>query len=100
MAVLFVPSFAELATGYGAMIVAKALGFVVLMALAARNKWRFAPRLLAGEAGAALGLRRTVAAEWLIFAVVLIGTAAMTSLFAPEHIEGAFAPDHEERLTH
>jgi putative copper export protein len=94
---LFVRSLAELATPYGAMIAAKALGFAALMALAARNKWRLGPRLLAGEGGAATGLQRTIAAEWAVFALVLIATAAMTSLFAPEHLEGSFAPEHEER---
>jgi putative copper export protein len=100
MTLLFVRSSAELATPYGAMIAGKALGFAALMALAAQNKWRFGPRLNAGDASAAAQLQRTIAAEWLIFAVVLIGTAAMTSLFAPEHLEGTFAPEHEQRPAH
>jgi putative copper export protein len=100
MAVLFVRSFADLATPYGAMVVAKAAAFAALMALAARNKWRFGPRLAAGEQGAAAGLRRTIVAEWLIIALVLVGTAAMTSLFAPEHLEGGFAPEHEPGPAH
>jgi hypothetical protein len=45
-------------------------------------------------------LRRTIVAEWLIIAVVLAVTAAMTSLFAPEHLEGGFAPEHEPEPTH
>ena len=100
MTVLFVRSFAELATPYGAMIAGKVLGFAVLMALAAQNKWRFGPRLLAGDESAPLALQRTIATEWVIFAVVLIGTAAMTTLFAPEHLEGTFAPEHEQRPAH
>lgn len=100
MSVLFVRSAAELATPYGAMIVGKTVAFGVLMILAARNKWRFGPRLLAGDAAAALGLKRAIGAEWLLIAAVLVATAAMTTLFAPEHLEGAFAPDHEPAPAH
>jgi putative copper export protein len=100
MAVLFVRSFADLATPYGAMVIGKAAAFAALMALAARNKWRFGPRLAAGEERAAAGLRRTIVAEWLIIAGVLVATAAMTSLFAPEHLEGGFAPEHEAEPAH
>jgi putative copper export protein len=95
MAVVLIRSFAELATPYGVMVIGKALGFGALLALAARNKWRFGPRLLAGDAAAALGLRQTIVAEWLLIAVVLVATAVMTALFAPEHLEGGFAPEHE-----
>lgn len=97
---IFVRTFAELATPYGAMVVGKAAAFAALMALATRNKWRYGPRLAAGEQGAAAGLRLTIVAEWLLIAVVLVATAAMTSLFAPEHLEGAFAPDHEPEPAH
>jgi putative copper export protein len=100
MSVLFIRSFAELATPYGAMVLGKALAFGVLMALAARNKGRFGPQLLAGDAGAALGLRRTIAWEWALIAVVLVATAVMTSLYAPEHLEGSFAPEHEIAPAH
>jgi putative copper export protein len=94
MAVLLIRSFAELTTPYGAIVLGKAVAFAALMALAARNKWRFGPRLSAGDAGAALGLRRTIVAEWLVIAAVLVATAVLTALFAPEHLEGGFAPEH------
>jgi putative copper export protein len=100
MSVLFIRSFAELATPYGAMVLGKSLGFAVLMALAAQNKWRLGPRLLAGDSGAVLALRRTIKAEWLLIAAVLVATAVMTSLYAPEHLEGAFAPEHEVAPAH
>ena len=61
MSVLFIRSFAELATPYGAMVLGKSFGFALLMALAAQNKWRFGPRLLAGDPAAAFGLQRTIA---------------------------------------
>jgi putative copper resistance protein D len=100
MSVLFIRSFAELATPYGAMVLGKSFAFAALMALAAQNKWRFGPRLLAGDAGAAAALQRAVAAEWLLIGAVLIATAVMTSVYAPEHLEGAFAPEHEPAPAH
>ncbi len=100
ISVLFIRSFAELATPYGAMIAGKAVAFAALMILAARNKWRFGPRLNAGDAAAAASLKRAIAVEWLLIVGVLIATAAMTSLYAPEHLEGAFAPEHEVQPAH
>jgi putative copper resistance protein D len=100
MSVLFVRSVSELATPYGAMLLGKSLAFAVLMLLAAYNKWRFGPRLLVGEVGAAAGLQRAITAEWLIIAAVLVATAVMTSLYAPEHLDGSFAPEHREVPAH
>jgi putative copper export protein len=100
MSVLFIRSFDELTTPYGAMVLGKSLAFAALMALAAQNKWRFGPRLLAGDAGAVPVLQRTIAWEWGLIAVVVAATAVMTSLYAPEHLEGAFAPEHEVAPVH
>lgn len=100
MSVLFIRSFAELATPYGAMVLAKSLGFAVLMALAAQNKWRLGPRLNAGDESAVPVLQRTIKAEWVLIAVVLAATAVMTSLYAPEHLEGSFAPEHDASPAH
>lgn len=95
MSVLFIRSFAELATPYGAIVLGKSLVFAALMALAARNKWAFGPRLLAGDGSAVPALQRTIKAEWALIALVLVATAVMTSLYAPLHLDGSFAPDHE-----
>ncbi len=100
MSVLFIRSLDELTTPYGAMVLGKSLGFAALMALAAQNKWRFGPRLLAGDHSAVPALQRTIAWEWGLIAVVLAATAVMTSLYAPEHLEGSFAPEHEVAPTH
>jgi copper resistance protein D len=100
MSVLFIRSFAELATPYGAMVLGKSFAFAALMGLAAQNKWRFGPRLLAGDAAAVPALRRTIAVEWVLIAAVLVATAVMTSLYAPEHLEGSFAPEHQVVPTH
>lgn len=96
LAVLFIRSFAELATPYGAMVLGKAVGFAAVLGLAALNKWRYAPRLAAGDSAAAIALAKTAVAEWALLAVVLAATAVMTSLYAPEHLEGAFGPGHAE----
>jgi putative copper resistance protein D len=100
MSALFIRSFTELATPYGAMVLGKSLGFAVLMALAAQNKWRLGPRLLAGDGSAVPALQRVIKIEWVLIALVLAATAVMTSLFAPEHLEGAFAPEHEVLPAH
>ena len=82
------------------MVIGKSLGFAALMALAALNRWRFGPRLLAGETAAVPALQRTIKAEWALIAVLLAATAVMTSLYAPEHLEGSFAPEHEVAPAH
>jgi len=92
MSAVLVRSFAELATGYGAVLLGKAALFAVLMGLAALNKWRFGPRL--NDVAAVAALRRTITGEWLLIAALLIGTAVGTSLFSPEHLEGVFGPEH------
>jgi putative copper resistance protein D len=95
MSVLFIRSFGELATPYGAMVLGKAFAFALIMVPAVYNKWRFGPRLLAGQAAAAKGLQRSITVEWALIALVLVATAVMTSLYAPEHLDGSFAPEHE-----
>lgn len=99
LSALFIRSFAELATPYGAMVLGKSAGFAALMALAAQNRWRFGPRMLAGDAAAVPALVRTVRAEWVLIAAVLAATAVMTSLYAPEHLEGGFG-EHEAAPEH
>ena len=100
MTVVFVRSVAELATPYGAMLIAKTVGFGVCMALASMHKRRFAPGVAAGVAGAARAFRRIAAAEWMLIVVILVTTAVMTSLYAPEHLEGAFGAGHGAEPTH
>jgi putative copper export protein len=100
MSVVLIRSWSELATPYGAMVLGKSFGFAALMALAAQNKWRFGPRLLAGDASAVGSLQRTIAAEWVLIGAVLVATAVMTSLYAPEHLDGSFAPEHQPEPAH
>jgi putative copper resistance protein D len=100
MSVVFVRSVAELATPYGAMLIAKTVGFGACMALAGLNKRRFAPAVAAGDERATRSFRRTVAAEWALIVVILVTTAIATSLYAPEHLEGAFGAGHSTEPTH
>ena len=82
------------------MVLGKSLAFAALMALAALNRWRFGPGLLAGDAAAVPALKRTIKIEWVLIVAVLAATAVMTSLYAPEHLGGAFAPGHEGAPSH
>jgi putative copper export protein len=100
MSRLFVPSLAEYATPYGGFVLFKAGVFAVLMGFAASNKWHFGRRLADGDDRAVPGLLRAIKLEWVLIAAVLVVTAAMTSLYAPEHLDGSFAPEHEPVLTH
>ncbi len=100
MSVVFVRSVSELATPYGAMLIAKTVGFGACMALAGLNKGRFAPAVGAGDERATRSFRCTVAAEWALIVVILVTTAVMTSLYAPEHLEGAFGAGHTTEPTH
>jgi putative copper export protein len=54
-----------------------------LLSLAAFNKFRLTPRLLAGDAAAAHGLRRSIHAEMALAAAILLTTAVLTTLFGP-----------------
>ena len=96
MSVVFVRSFADLATPYGAMLIVKTLGFGACIALAGVNK----AAVGAGDERATRSFRRTVAAEWALLVVILVTTAVMTSLYAPEHLEGAFGAGHSTGTTH
>jgi len=70
-------------TAYGWVLLAKLALVVGLLGLAALNKWRLVPRLAAGDAGAALRLRRSIAAEIALVAAILLATAVLTSAVSP-----------------
>jgi putative copper resistance protein D len=84
MAVLLLPSLSALSEPYGELLIAKVLGFALLMGLAAANKWRLGPALVSGTAQSGRWFRRSVAAEFVVIAAVLTITAVMTSFFSPE----------------
>ncbi|HEX5048602.1 MAG TPA: CopD family protein [Gammaproteobacteria bacterium] len=93
IAVVLIRSWAELFSAYGAFVLAKTALFGAVLAVAALNTWRAAPRIASGGAAAIRAFIRTVRAEWALLALVLVATAVMTTLFAPEHLEGSFS-DH------
>jgi putative copper export protein len=84
MAALLLPNVAALREPYGVLLIAKVVGFALLMGLAAANKWRLGPALISGSAQSGQSFRRSVAAEYVLIAAVLTITAVMTSLFSPE----------------
>ncbi len=71
---------ALLATGYGLTLLAKTGAVGCLLAAAAANKLRFVPAMRAGNGKAAAGLRRSIAVEWAAVCLVLLATAALTTL--------------------
>jgi len=76
---LLIDSWSTFRRAYGLILIAKASVFVLLLALAALNRWRFMP------AAASAALRRSIVTEYLLIAGVLVMTAALTSLYSPEH---------------
>jgi hypothetical protein len=84
MAYVLIPKLGVLGEPYGQLLLAKGAGFTVLMALATLNKWSLGPNLESGGASAARRLRRSMTAEYVLLAAVLVITAVMTSFFSPE----------------
>jgi putative copper resistance protein D len=84
MAVLLLPNLSALREPYGELLIAKVVGFALLMGLAAANKWRLGPALGSGIMGSGQWFRRSVATEYVLIAAVLAITAVMTSFFSPE----------------
>jgi putative copper export protein len=85
IAIVLLPGISSLSRPYGLLLLSKIAGFAILMALAAGNRWRLAPRIGRGDPIALQALRRSVLAEWLLIACIVSVTAAMTGLFSPEH---------------
>jgi putative copper export protein len=84
MAVLLLPNLSALSESYGQLLIAKVVGFALLMGLAAANKWRLGPTLIHGDAQSGRWFRRAVAAEYVLITAVFAITAVMTSFFSPE----------------
>jgi copper resistance protein D len=67
---------------YGELLIAKFAGFLMLMLLAAYNKWLVVPSMAVGTNGRSL--RWSIAGEYALIVTVLSVTAALTALFSPE----------------
>ena len=77
-------SVSELWTGaYGRMLSLKLLFVAALLGAAALNKLRLTPRLAAGDARAGRHLRRSIRAEMVLGGLILLVTAALTTLAGP-----------------
>ena len=74
---------ALLGTAYGWTLLAKVALVAGLLGLAALNKLRLVPALERGDANAARALRRSIAWEIALVAVILLATAALTTVTTP-----------------
>jgi putative copper resistance protein D len=68
---------------YGRMMATKLLAVAAMLGIAAWNKLFLTPRLLNGHARAALMLRRSLLTEMALGALILLTTAAFTTLTGP-----------------
>src|SRR5260370_36085370 len=91
MAVLLLPNLSALNEPYGKLLIAKVVGFTLVMGLAAANKWRLGPALALGGVPSARWFRRSVAAEYVLIAAVLAITAGKKSFFFPAAGQGGGA---------
>ncbi len=76
------PDPTALFSGYGLLLLAKAGGFALLLAIAVINKWYLTPRLATRES-AAPALRALLGIELLLLAAVLVLTTLLTLFFSP-----------------
>jgi putative copper export protein len=77
-------SFSELWTSdYGCIASVKIALVACLLALAAWNKLRLVPRIVTGDKVAVRSLRRSLRAEMLVAGLILLATAALTTLAGP-----------------
>ena len=81
---LLIGSAAEFwASDYGRMMAIKLLAVAALLSLAAWNKLALTPKLLQGDAGAMIKFRRSLQAEMSVGALILLTTAAFTTVTGP-----------------
>jgi copper resistance protein D len=84
MAALLLGSLRALTTGYGLVVVTKAVLFGSLMLMATVNKWHYGPALARGEPAVLRGFRRTMAAEYAVISAILALTAVLTTFLSPD----------------
>jgi putative copper resistance protein D len=76
---------------YGRWLIAKLALVACILSLAAFNKWRLTPRLLAGDGRAAASLRTTIRFELLVGGAILAVTATFTTITGPPALSDAAA---------
>ncbi len=84
LAALLLPGAGALGSAYGALLCTKAALLALALACAALNRQRYTPALARGEAAALAPLRRSVRIEYLLLAGVLLITAVLTGVLAPD----------------
>ena len=73
-----------LSTPYGQLLAIKLSVFVLLLGLAAFNKLRVTPALLAGDSAAAGRLRQSIRLEFAAVSTILAATATLTTIGSPD----------------
>ena len=71
-------------TTWGRLLAVKLAVFVLLLGLAAFNRFRLTPALLAGDARAGTRLRRSIGLEFAAVLVILVVTAVLTTVASPD----------------
>jgi putative copper export protein len=90
MAAILCGSFSAVHQPYGQLLLVKLAGFLILLILAAYNRWRLVPALPADAdtpgtpaGGTAAALRRSICAEYVLIVAVLGVTDVLTTFFSP-----------------
>ncbi|MBS0379031.1 MAG: CopD family protein [Proteobacteria bacterium] len=83
MALVLLPDFAALARPYGLLLLAKALLFTGVLALAAVNRGRLLPALREGRARARGAVLAVLSAEYVLLLAAIVVAALMTGAFSP-----------------
>ena len=73
-----------LARTYGRLLAVKLAVFLLLLGLAAFNRLRLTPALLAGDAGAGVRLRQSIGLELAAVMAILAATAFLTTIASPD----------------
>ncbi len=84
MSVALLPSLSSLGTPYGRLLIAKVIGFSMLIVLAAVNRAYLGPAISLGGGRPVAAFRSMVLVEWAVIVVIIAATALMTALFSPE----------------
>jgi len=84
LAALLLPAAGSLRSAYGGVLCTKAALLALALACAALNRQRYTPALARGEVASLAALRRSVRIEYLLLAGVLLVTAVLTGVLAPD----------------
>jgi len=83
LTIFLVPGIEVFRQPYGLLLLTKVAAFMLLMILAAWNKWRLGPALVGGGREGRLAFQRSLLSEYLLLFATLTVTAVMTTFFSP-----------------